>query len=153
MNPVPPVTKIFMVSVQRVAYRHPAGHYRRSKATCEPRGGRFAPVHRRQSPRSVFARSFPHYAWPGNVREWEHCVRNVVIRRDYTPSRSVAAASSADARLAEAFRAGSLTVDELVGKSCAIVYAKTGSYNATAATAKLDRRTVKTKIEAVRSKL
>ncbi len=86
------------------------------------------------------------YGWPGNFRELEQCVRNVLIRRRYDPPR--AAADSA-ASLAEAIRAGSLTADQLLGRYCAIVYAQEGeNYEATGRRLGLDRRTVKAKVAA-----
>ena len=35
----------------------------------------------------IGAQMEPNYAWPGNIRELEQCVRNVMIRKSYTPAR------------------------------------------------------------------
>ncbi|MBM3227173.1 MAG: sigma-54 factor interaction domain-containing protein, partial [Candidatus Tectomicrobia bacterium] len=35
----------------------------------------------------ILAHLGPDYAWPGNIRELEQCLRNVVIRQDYRPTR------------------------------------------------------------------
>ncbi len=88
------------------------------------------------------------YGWPGNYRELEQCVKNVLIRRDYRPSR---AAQSAPETPLEEFcremRAGQLTVDEMVSRYVTLVYSQTGSYEETARRLGLDRRTVKAKVE------
>ncbi len=83
------------------------------------------------------------YSWPGNYRELEQCVRNVLIRRNYRPS-SAPAADAVD-ELAAEFRAGSLTADRLLQKYCAHVYRQTGSYEEAARRLQIDRRTVKSK--------
>jgi len=88
------------------------------------------------------------YSWPGNYRELEQCVRNVLIRRDYQPSAP--AAKSPDDDLASRFRAGAFTAEQLLGCYCAFLYRQTGSYEETARRVELDRRTVKAKIEANR---
>lgn len=87
----------------------------------------------------------PGYSWPGNYRELEQCVRNVLIRRDYSPSAQTPEAPEED--LASALRAGKLTAEEVLCRYCAIVYRQTGSYEETARRVQLDRRTVKAKIE------
>jgi len=89
----------------------------------------------------------PDYPWPGNVRELEQCVRNVMIHKAYHPVRPVAADAAQD--LAEAFRSGALTADELLRRYCGLVYAQTRSYQETARRLGLDRRTVKAKIAAL----
>jgi DNA-binding NtrC family response regulator len=88
------------------------------------------------------------YAWPGNIRELEQCLRNVLIRRTYTPARSAAPPSPADAheQLTLAIVEGRLTADELLRNYCQLVFAATGSYEATARKLKLDRRTVRAKV-------
>lgn len=85
------------------------------------------------------------YAWPGNYRELEQCVRNVLIRRNYMPARSQDA-SPLDACI-EDFRTGRLTADELLSRYCTCLYAKTGSYEEVARRLQIDRRTVKSKVD------
>src|SRR5262249_4352939 len=88
------------------------------------------------------------YAWPGNVRELEQCVRNLIVRRHYQP-RTTSKPGSATAReqMAVDFLAGTLTADELLSQYCTLMYAKTGSYEQAARELKLDRRTVKSKVD------
>jgi len=86
------------------------------------------------------------YAWPGNYRELEQCVRNVLIRRDYRPVRA-AARAPAD-RCVEEFRACSLTADEMLSRYCTLSYSKTGNYEEVARRLQIDRRTVKSKVDA-----
>lgn len=87
----------------------------------------------------------PAYPWPGNYRELEQCVKNVLIRRDYRPVR--AGSGDPDAELASDLRFGRLTADQLLSRYCTIVYHQTGSYEETARRLHLDRRTVKSKID------
>ncbi len=91
-----------------------------------------------------------NYPWPGNVRELEQCVRNFVIRQSYVPTSSPAANSTADSHdeLFGAILGGELTADELLRQYCTLVYSATGSYEATARKLKLDRRTVRAKVDA-----
>jgi len=86
----------------------------------------------------------PDYGWPGNYRELEQCVRNVIIRRCYQP---MAEAGGAEDDFYARFRAGELTMDELMAYYASLVYRKTGSYEETARRVGLDRRTVKAKVE------
>jgi transcriptional regulator of acetoin/glycerol metabolism len=87
----------------------------------------------------------PAYAWPGNYREVEQCVKNVLIRRDYRPAVPPAARPIDD--FLREFCATSLTADEVLSKYCTYVYHWTGSYEETARRLGLDRRTVKSKID------
>ena len=85
------------------------------------------------------------YPWPGNYRELEQCIKNVLIRRNYRPSRA-APENPAD-EFAEAARAGRLSADELLSRYVTIVYSRTRSYEETARRLGLDRRTVKAKVD------
>jgi transcriptional regulator with AAA-type ATPase domain len=87
----------------------------------------------------------PDYPWPGNYRELEQCVKNVLIRRNYRPSRQVA--RSPVEQFARDARAGRLSADELLTRYVTIVYSRTGSYEETARRLGLDRRTVKAKVD------
>lgn len=89
----------------------------------------------------------PSYAWPGNYRELEQCVRNVLVRGEYRPMRS------GDARgtwLTQA-EAGKLTSDELLNHYAAHVYRQQGTYERAAEVLKVDRRTVRARAGSTRS--
>ena len=86
------------------------------------------------------------YAWPGNFRELEQCVRNIWIRKTYRPVAGALAPSSEDAWL-DAARTGRLTAEELLQGYCARAYSKTGNYRAVARALKLDWRTVRLNVE------
>jgi len=89
------------------------------------------------------------YAWPGNYRELEQCVRNIVIRRSYQPIQAPAAADSFTAKL----QGGKVTAGELLAWYSALVYRQAGSYEEAAARLGLDRRTVKAKVESYLEKM
>jgi transcriptional regulator with AAA-type ATPase domain len=86
------------------------------------------------------------YEWPGNYRELEQCVRNLLIRKEYRPARAAAEEASDD--LFQPARMGKLTASELLSRYCTLVYARSGSYEETARRLEIDRRTVKAKIDA-----
>jgi transcriptional regulator with AAA-type ATPase domain len=85
------------------------------------------------------------YPWPGNIRELEQCVRSVLIRKEYHPPQAQPPSIQED--FAGAVAAGSLTAEELLRRYCTLVYAETGSYEETARRLRLDRRTVRSKID------
>jgi transcriptional regulator with AAA-type ATPase domain len=90
----------------------------------------------------------PRYAWPGNVRELEQCVRNVLIRKAYVPTKEAAPTRrTAHEALWASIEQGGLTADRLLQSYCTLVYAQTGSYEATAEKLAIDRRTVKAKVD------
>jgi len=85
------------------------------------------------------------YRWPGNYRELDQCIKNVLIRRDYRPARL--RSSDPTERMCEDFRAGGLTADQLVSRYATVVYGQTRSYEETGRRLGMDRRTVKAKVD------
>jgi transcriptional regulator with AAA-type ATPase domain len=81
----------------------------------------------------------PRYAWPGNFRELEQCVRSVVVRGDYAPA---VAPSSPHSPMLD----GRMTEEELLRWYTSLVYQQTGSYQEVARRLGIDRRTVRARI-------
>ena len=98
-----------------------------------------------ESERWIDANLGAGYRWPGNFRELEQCVRNVMIRGEYRPP--LAGSPSARQRVADDVLAGSLSAEEMLRRYCTLVYAQTSSYQETGRRLGLDRRTVREKID------
>jgi DNA-binding NtrC family response regulator len=106
---------------------------------------------------TVLKRSLPpDYSWPGNFRELEQAVRNILVHGDYgpEPASSFTGAPSAggvgqpadgDApqTIAAALEAGQWTAEELLRCYVRRVHQLSGSYEEAARRLALDRRTVK----------
>ncbi len=84
------------------------------------------------------------YGWPGNYRELEQCVRNILIRNQYQMARLER--TKVDRDIFAQAKTGGLTANELLSRYCTLVYALTGSYEETARRLEMDRRTVKAKV-------
>jgi len=106
---------------------------------------------------TVLQRGVPaDYAWPGNFRELEQAVRNILVHGDYAPeslslgstsslsngSSHPATNGSADI-IAAALNEGQWTADELLRQYVRRVHQLSGSYEEAARRLSLDRRTVK----------
>lgn len=87
----------------------------------------------------------PHYAFSGNVRELEQCVRRVLITG--ACSKDERRPLSADAGLASELTQGSLSAEELLQRYCALLHQRTHSYVEVARITGLDRRTVKKHVD------
>lgn len=84
------------------------------------------------------------YPWPGNFRELEQCVRNLLLRGEYRPAGPLLRAGADDWNAL--IGAGALTADELLRRYTRLVHAQAGSIEETARRLDLDRRTVKAKL-------
>ncbi len=92
------------------------------------------------------------YAWPGNIRELEQCIRNIMICGEYRPPASASvgqtASYSADAlALLDQMQSFRLTASEVLSHYCRMAYRKTKSFEKTAKLLQLDRRTVRAKVD------
>jgi DNA-binding NtrC family response regulator len=91
----------------------------------------------------------PNYSWPGNIRELEQCVRNVMIRKSYTPvrQRPVAVGGSAHDHFARDVAAGRFTLEELIEHYVSMTYAAEGQhYGRASKRLNMDWRTLKLKL-------
>jgi transcriptional regulator with PAS, ATPase and Fis domain len=81
-----------------------------------------------------------HYPWPGNIRELEQCVRQILLNGVYKWQQAACSESGA---LADRIDQGKISASQLLGFYCSSLYAQLGSYEAVARVTRLDRRTVK----------
>ena len=70
------------------------------------------------------------YRWPGNFRELEQCVRNILIRHEYRPPEATGLDPAAE--LAEDLDRGALSAEELLRRYCRLVYSRTQNLEETA---------------------
>lgn len=82
------------------------------------------------------------YSWPGNFRELEQCVRNVLIHGDYTP-QDFSTGTEQSPLWQRRFEQGDFTADELLSEYVTRLYKETPNYEALGRQLGLDRRTVK----------
>lgn len=85
------------------------------------------------------------YAWPGNFRELEQCVRNLLIRRDYKPAGPLVRKGGDDWNTL--LGRGTLTAEEVLTYYTRQVFAQADeNVEETARRLDLDRRTVKARL-------
>ncbi len=83
----------------------------------------------------------PGYRWPGNFRELEQCVRNILIHGSYE-AEALGVGKRQAALLDEAQQA-ELTANQLLSRYAQAIYRIQGSYEETAKVLQVDRRTAK----------
>ncbi len=86
------------------------------------------------------------YGWPGNIRELEQCVRQMLLKQSYRwqkhPSRQ-----QQHNEFQKKYSQGALSAAELLSEYCTQLYAQHKTYEKVAKLTGLDRRTVKKHIE------
>jgi len=84
------------------------------------------------------------YPWPGNIRELEQCVRNILVRKAYHPLRAKHSSEKEAflARIADM----QVTAEELLDWYCTLAYSKTGSFVDAAQRLGMDRRTLRRRV-------
>ena len=82
------------------------------------------------------------YEWPGNMRELDQCVRNLLIHGRYLPPAKPAPEDALQPLLDD-MRAAEASLDTVISKYTAWVYAREGTYTGTGRVLGVDRRTVR----------
>lgn len=90
-----------------------------------------------------------NYRWPGNIRELEQCVRNVMIRKSYTPAMQsrIAVGASPHDQFAQAVAEGRFSLEDLIEHYVSMIYAAEGQhYGRASKRLDMDWRTLKLKL-------
>ncbi len=86
------------------------------------------------------------YAWPGNFRELEQCMRNLLVRGEYHPASLLAAGTDAD-DWNTLIGSGRLSAEDLLRRYTRLIHAQSGgNIEETARRLDQDRRTVKARL-------
>lgn len=80
------------------------------------------------------------YSWPGNFRELEQCVRNVMVSGEYNPE---VFKRMADENLSDKASSARMSANDLLKNYAQALYREFGSYEETARILEVDRRTAK----------
>jgi transcriptional regulator with PAS, ATPase and Fis domain len=86
------------------------------------------------------------YAWPGNIRELEQCVRSILVRGRYEPASMAPTQSDGRSALAQSFLSGEFNADELLDVYITLLFERTQSYSDVGRRLGIDRRTVKARV-------
>lgn len=90
------------------------------------------------------------YAWPGNVRELEQAIRRILLTERYDGEKP---ASDLRSQLLSGVESGTLDADALLSLYCRLLHERHETFEAVAARANLDPRTVKKYLEQAPAKL
>jgi DNA-binding NtrC family response regulator len=97
-----------------------------------------------------------NYDWPGNIREVEQCVSNVLIRKSYRSSNRLRFPLPDDPacqplqsanRLVQSMLAGTVTLEEVSEYYASLAYAQLGRYDLAAERLGIDWRTLRDKVQ------
>ena len=83
------------------------------------------------------------YDWPGNMRELEQCIRNIMIHNNYQPATKTQ--GQVNGSFADQLNECSLTAEQVLSQYCQMAYQKYGSYEKAGAILQMDRRTLRAK--------
>lgn len=86
------------------------------------------------------------YPWPGNMRELEQCVRNLLIHGRYLPATAAPASGALDG-LFERMQNANATLDQIISTYSTWVYQREGNYTRAGQILGVDRRTVAKHVE------
>ena len=86
------------------------------------------------------------YTWPGNMRELEQCVRNLLIHGRYDPAAQPASVVGLEA-VFERMRLVDVDLDEVTAAYATWAYARTGSFARAGRALGVDRRTVSSHLD------